>query len=69
MQATLLPSAELRRKRDDLLARLHGSEQEIYTRAHSYMLNPGERAIFRQIEALDFILGIDEDEHLYSKSA
>lgn len=69
MQATLLPPTELRRKRAELIEKLHGTESEIYSRAHSYMLNPGERAIFRQIEALDFILGIDEDEHVYSKTA
>lgn len=68
MHATLLPPAELRRKRRELIEELHGSEADIYHRAYGYMLNPTERALFRQIEALDFILGIDGGNQVYSKT-
>lgn len=52
----LLNHEELLARRTELLAQFRVPEEDVYELARTYALRPDERALFRAIEACDFLL-------------
>ena len=57
MSSIVLSPDELGSRRRTLLTKLAADEREAYRRARDYDFTPEERGIFREIEAIDYVLG------------
>lgn len=64
----MLSHDELLERRSNLLAKFSVPEDQVYELARNYALRPNERAIFRSIEACDFLLEAGESSLARSQS-